>query len=191
MLFFNKVLPLFALSLLTALIAPLSVYNANPSEITWQGGLWLQVWFWMLLVLPIWYGVSSRWPSLFEKFNTLLLMMTCYGLVRICFYPVNYGALVGNNNYEIALFSDLSIASSIALFFIIYLCSRFFNNALKWFIIISMSIMLMPFAYSDFTSPAITTNKQQLPITTNSYNTFSSKQNIIVLSFDSIQNDPL
>ena len=165
--------------------APSYVYWLNSGDISWQGYLWLShfaisVCFALILsvILFIFF------PAITRILKSLVLVIYTFLFVRAFFFPESFGSLDGVELKITKMSEDYSLwIATLAFIVLFFIVRKYTNIAINFMQASAVSmIALVTFIYMSHSEPSESTSH---------LSRFSSNTNVIVFSFDSIQNDLL
>jgi hypothetical protein len=188
---------LIATLFLIFVFSPIYVYWLNSGSILWQGYAWVSL---FLIVSLCAFLISAFFlkanDNLIRFFKIAILSVYLYICIRVIFFPVSFGTLDGMQTGDVPFFSDWSILFSIILLIFIVICSCIFFKQITNIVQISFFVCVIAAIYLFFSIP---TNEKPYAVDDNEpiqnkllpFTNFSRIFNIIVISFDGIQNNLL
>lgn len=185
--FSDSFAPVFASLFLIFVAVPSYVFWLNSSDISWQGSDWVYqfavasfIAFFLVMISVMISGVICRCINVIANIAFLFVFIRCF------FAPVSFGVLEGGEIIEAKIASDLSVYSSLVLILVLLFCSLKYLKLIENIVRVSILVLipLVTFIYFTHDNSNGVADESHL-------SRFSKKDNIIVISFDSIQNDLL
>jgi len=171
---------------------PAYIFWLNSNDVSWQGALWISqfaVSMCIALLVAIILAMASGATRRF--FNAIIVTIYVLVFIRAFFAPVSFGILEGLGINEVQIISDVSLWVSMVLLSVILLCALKYERLVKDIVQTSTVVLVLLVAYIYSSSGSSNAIIKASVADKSHLSRFSSNSNILVLSFDSIQNDLL
>lgn len=194
--FLRTLLNTVTTSFLILFTLPVFVYYLNLPDLSWDGLAWfilfLKSTIFCFIIALIISTLKSLGLSIAEKLLTTTILTTfIYVLIRTFFLPIPVGVLDGAEIPDVPPYADDSMWLTAFIFFLMFLAAwkyrKIVEDILQFssFAIVLLSIYILQSI--NHVDKNDYTDKKDGPIL--EYTKFSKNSNVIVISFDALQND--
>jgi hypothetical protein len=195
--FYRSALGLVSTSFLVLVALPTFLFYLNDLDLSWDGRHWLALFLKSMIVcLPIALSISIAkslgYSAIYKYLSSSVLVIFLYVLIRTVFFPISFGSLDGAEILDVTFYADISLWVSVFIVVGLFFAVWNFRSIAEDLLLLSSIAIVFLVSYLSISVNDVVQNVAE----TNSdgawaYTRFSSTTNVIVFSFDSVQNNTL
>ena len=166
---------------------PATAYYFNQTDLSLHNFSTLKIFLYSALPVIIITGLIARYlPRVWSFIHFFILGFFLYFFIRNFLWPIPFDLLDGRIFVTPSLLSDSSFWTSLGLLSACFLFTYFAKNTVKFIVLLGILISI---GWGCFVFLSYYHNNANLIKDTVKFNQFSTKKNILVISFDGLQNN--